>query len=143
MEEWLKEIGKEVPKDSEEAKELVQMREAWEKMLIAGMNGADVDENDPASLFSSGGLSNPLAPATASGTKSVPVAEPSAPRQSPSSPYATKANSDFQSTIRQAMEKLKNSESNLKVSAIFSISCDQHLGLLPSLALTFPSEFCG
>lgn len=110
MEELLAELGKAPAVPGEDPKEIEEMRKAWEKMMIAGMNASGVDENDPSSLFSAG--VNPLASAPSAPT--AKSAGPSAAGPSGSSSEA-KAEAEFQKTIRQAMEKLKDSEEHLKV----------------------------
>ncbi|KAF8315010.1 hypothetical protein DL93DRAFT_956661 [Clavulina sp. PMI_390] len=110
MEELLTSLGQ-GPQNGEDPKELAAMREAWEKMLIAGMDGAD-----PGSAF--GGLppGQPSAPAAAPST-SAPSST-SAPVPGPSKPTPAQAkNEAFQDSIRQAMDKLKESEETLKADA--------------------------
>ena len=90
MESFMRELAgsQAAPAASEEEKKL---REEWEKMLIEGMNGLDVEDST---------------------TSSKP--------NSTSGPNAGPGEDEFQKSIRAAMEKLKNSDSALNVcSCIF------------------------
>ena len=104
MTELLKELGQ-APKDGEDPNELANMREAWEQMLIAGMDGAD-------GINLSSMLSG-TPPATNS--TSPPLKAKDAPTPSKAGPSSKPSENNFQETIRQAMEKLKDSEDVLKV----------------------------
>lgn len=124
MEELLNELGH-APKEGEDPKELAAMREAWEKMLVAGMDsgGADPTGAGLSGLFGAGATPAgpppppvPVAPKGASLNSSKPH-----PTAGPSTSTASESkDEDFQATIRQAMEKLKESDEALKVH-IFAI----------------------
>lgn len=106
MTELLKELGQ-APKDGEDPQEIEEMRQAWEKMLISGMDAGGADGVNLPGVF--GGT-----PPTAGPAPPPPKAKDvSADSKSGSS--SKPDGNDFQKTIRQAMEKLKDSEEALKV----------------------------
>jgi hypothetical protein len=104
MAELLKELGQ-APKDGEDPHEIAEMRKAWERMLVASMDGGDADSVKLPGVF--GG--------TPPSTNSGPPPSKDAPAISKAESSSKSGEKDFQQTIRQAMEKLKNSEEALKV----------------------------
>lgn len=110
MEELLKELGQ-APQDGEDPKEIAAMREAWEKMLLAGM-----DERGTESIGDLSGVSGGAPPTAANPTssKNTTRSQPG-PSTSSTSNLNSSGDADFQKTIRQAMEKLKESDEALKV----------------------------
>lgn len=122
MEELLRELGQAPSGDEageENPEELKAMREAWEKMLVAGMDGTD-DGGLSAGIL--GGTSpttaKPINPSSAS--KPTSSTSKSGPTTSTAGPSTSKTGDDnFQDKIRQAMDKLKESEDTLKVSSEF------------------------
>lgn len=134
MEELLRELGQapssEGAAGEEDPEELKAMREAWEKMLIAGMDGTDDGGLSAAML---GGAvpkaAGPVPPPSA--YKSSSAASKSLPSTSAAGSSTSKPSEDnFQEKIRQAMDKLKESEDNVKV-CFESISLI-HEDLLPA-----------
>lgn len=123
MEELLNELGH-GPPEGEDPKEFAAMREAWEKMLISGMDaqGTVPTGVDPSGIFSTSAAPPSVPapkPASSSSSKAPPVAGPST-----SKPTGSK-DEDFQKTIRQAMDKLKESDETLKVCVAFIHSWDR------------------
>ncbi|TFK32374.1 Pex19 protein, partial [Crucibulum laeve] len=90
-----------LPGDEEEAAKV--LKAAWEAMLVDGMNGESGDEG----LMRLGELlgQDPLSGAAGKEKAKAPPAP------------APVASNDFQSKIKQAMDKLKESESNLKTDS--------------------------
>ena len=108
MEDLLAELGRSGPEPGEDPKEAEEMRKAWEKMLVAGM-----DEKGTG-LF---GVDGP--PANPPSAPASNALGPSAAGPSTSTTAQAKTELEFQKTIRQAMEKMKGSEEQLKVSMSF------------------------
>lgn len=101
MAELLKELGQ-APKDGEDPHEIAEMRKAWERMLVAGMD--------------SGGADGVGLPGVLTGAPPATNSGPPLPKDSSTAGSSSKSGgNDFQNTIRQAMEKLKDSEEALKV----------------------------
>ena len=102
----LKELGQS-PKEGEDPQEIKEMREAWEKMLISGMDaGGAGGVNLP-------GMSGGTPPTAGPAPPPSKAKDDSAGSKSESS--SKPDGNDFQKTIRQAVEKLKDSEEALKV----------------------------
>lgn len=103
MAEWLQELGK-GPQEGEDPDELLAMREAWEKMLIAGMDGTD----GAGETLGEGAFVGPPPPP-------LPTSKPPVPPVASGSRAKDPASEKFQDKINSALEKLKDSEETLRV----------------------------
>ena len=91
---------------AEEQRREEAFRKAWEAMLIEGMDGAVPGLDDIAGVTAKSGL----------GASTGAAAETGKDKEKSMGP----AEDDFQKNIRAAMQKLKESEQNLRVSSLFA-----------------------